>query len=79
MTLFIIPDNIIKIEVILVTTTQICKTCGNDTFSQGILGNGFTSVTPANKALESSRLILAICKKCGEVASMKVENPKKFQ
>lgn len=60
------------------TTTQICKNCGNDTFSKGILGNGFTSVTPANKALGSSRLILTICKKCGEVASMKVENPKKF-
>lgn len=60
-------------------TTKNCKACGNNTFSEGILGNGFTSITPANKVLGSSRLILTICKKCGEVASMKVENPKKFQ
>lgn len=66
-------------EMVLMTTEQICKACGNDTFSQGILGNGFTSVTPTNKVLASSRLILIICKKCGEVASMKVENPEKFQ
>lgn len=61
------------------TTKDSCKACGNDTFSQGILGNGFTSVTPVHKALGSSRLILTLCKKCGEVASMRVEIPEKFQ
>lgn len=60
-------------------TSQSCKACGNDTFTQGVLGNGFTSVTPVNKLTGGSRLILTVCTKCGEVDSMKVENPKKFQ
>jgi hypothetical protein len=58
--------------------TQICKSCGNDTFTQGKLGNGFTSVMPTNKMFGSSPLIITFCIKCGEVSSIKVENPKKF-
>ncbi|MGM9986454.1 MAG: hypothetical protein ACI35O_04410 [Bacillaceae bacterium] len=57
---------------------QICKACGNDTFAQGRLGNGYTSLTPINKVLGSSPLILTFCKKCGEVASIKVKKPEKF-
>lgn len=30
------------------TIKDSCKACGNDTFSQGTLGNGFTSVTSVN-------------------------------
>lgn len=60
-------------------TKDSCKACGNDTFSEGRLGNGFTSVTPVNKAFGGSRLLLTLCKKCGEMASMKVENPKNLQ
>jgi hypothetical protein len=57
---------------------QKCLACGNDTFAKGKLGNGFTSVTPLEKLLGSSPLILTFCKKCGEVVSIKVQNPDKF-
>lgn len=56
-----------------------CKACGNDEFFQGRLGNGFTMVTPLNKLFGSSRMILTFCSKCGEVTSIKIENPKKFK
>ncbi|KAB2333985.1 hypothetical protein F7732_00390 [Bacillus mesophilum] len=60
------------------TTKQICKICGNDKFVQGQLGNGHTSLVPIDKILGSSLLIFTFCKKCGEVASIKVKNPSKF-
>ncbi|WP_042351636.1 hypothetical protein [Bacillus massiliigorillae] len=60
------------------TTVGFCRACGNNTFTQGKLGNGYTSVTPVDKMFGSSPLIITFCKECGEVASIKVKNPKKF-
>ena len=55
-----------------------CESCGNDSFAVGNLGNGFTSVTPVDKIMGSSPLILTFCKECGEVSSIKVKDPAKF-
>ncbi|SEQ66181.1 hypothetical protein SAMN05216362_12125 [Piscibacillus halophilus] len=55
-----------------------CKVCGNDEFYKGRLGSGTTSLRPLNKIMGSSFMILTFCSKCGEVSSIKVENPGKF-
>lgn len=61
----------------------VCKSCGNDTFTSGQLGHGKLStdsnVRPIGSLFTSgSPLILSFCKKCGEVASIKVSKPEKF-
>lgn len=57
----------------------VCKVCGSDSFTNGMIGNGYANVRPLDKIFSSgSPLILSFCKKCGEVASIKVKNPKKF-
>ncbi|MFB7155428.1 hypothetical protein [Lysinibacillus sp. NPDC056232] len=57
----------------------ICKSCGSDSFTKGIMGNGFAYVKPADNIFKSgSPLIFTICKKCGEVASIKIKNFEKF-
>ncbi|WP_274307035.1 hypothetical protein [Solibacillus daqui] len=61
----------------------VCKACGNDTFTSGQLGHGsFTmegNVRPIDSLIASgSPIILSFCKKCGEVFSIKVAKPEKF-
>lgn len=56
----------------------VCNSCGGTKFTKGRL-DGYAKVRPINKAFSlGSGLILTFCKKCGEVSSMKVENPNKF-
>lgn len=61
---------------------QICQACGHDTFTTGQVGS-ITSegnVRPIGSIMASgSPLILTFCKKCGEVASIKVAKPEKFK
>jgi hypothetical protein len=55
-----------------------CKACGHNSFAKGKM-EGHASVRPLKSYFSfGSRLILTICKKCGEVASIKVENFEKF-
>ncbi|MFJ5766500.1 hypothetical protein ACIP9C_14195 [Lysinibacillus sp. NPDC093210] len=61
----------------------VCKSCGNDSFTSGQLGHGKLStdsnVRPLGSLIASgSPLILSFCKKCGEVNSIKVLKPEKF-
>ncbi|MFJ7734033.1 hypothetical protein ACIQXF_19415 [Lysinibacillus sp. NPDC097231] len=61
----------------------ICKACGYNSFATGQLGHGkFTTegnVRPIGSLIASgSPLILSFCKNCGEVASIKVAKPEKF-
>lgn len=56
----------------------ICKSCGSDSFAKGILDN-VARLRPIDKSfLAASALIYTFCKDCGEVASIKVDNPHKF-
>ncbi|NOU77735.1 hypothetical protein GC101_02465 [Paenibacillus sp. LMG 31459] len=56
----------------------ICKACGNNTFAEGKL-EGYANVRPVNNYFSfGSKLTLTICKRCGEVASMKVDKFEKF-
>jgi ribosomal protein L37E len=55
-----------------------CKACGHNTFAEGKL-EGHAAVRPMNSHFSfGSKLILTICKNCGEVASIKVDNFGKF-
>ncbi|WP_042224224.1 hypothetical protein [Oceanobacillus manasiensis] len=56
-----------------------CKACGSDHFVQGRMGNGATSVKPIDKLSGGSFIMLTFCSECGEVSSIKVENPSKFK
>lgn len=63
----------------MLNENRICKACGGSTFAQGQINNGYSRVMPINKTFSwGSGLLLTFCKKCGEVASVKVENPQKF-
>lgn len=56
-----------------------CKACGNTAFAKGRVSNGYANVMPIDKALSfGSPLIYTFCKRCGEVASIKIEKPDKF-
>lgn len=61
---------------------QICLACEHDTFATGQVGS-ITSegnVRPIGSIMGTgSPLILTFCKKCGEVASIKVAKPEKFK
>lgn len=61
----------------------ICKTCGYNSFATGQLGHGrFTTdgnIRPIGSLIASgSPLIFSFCKNCGEVTSIKVAKPEKF-
>lgn len=56
-----------------------CKACGRTEFVKGKLNNGYARVMPINKAFSlGSGVIYTFCKRCGEIASMKIESPEKF-
>ncbi|MFJ5566155.1 hypothetical protein [Lysinibacillus xylanilyticus] len=60
----------------------LCKVCGNDSFATGQIGSATSqgNVRPIGSIIAvGSPLILTFCKNCGEVASFKVDNPKKFK
>lgn len=64
------------------TNKLICKTCGNNSFTQGELGGSYANVRPLGSIgsiFSSSPLILTICTNCGEVASMKIKKLHKFK
>lgn len=58
------------------------KSCGNDSLAQGELGGSYANVKPIRLVklnFSGSPMILSICKKFGEVASMKVKKLDKFK
>ena len=56
----------------------ICKFCGCDSFTIGIMDN-YAKLRPIDKSFYAgSPLIYTFCKDCGEVASIKVDKPHKF-
>ena len=56
-----------------------CTSCENTTFKQGKISNGYAKLMPIDKFFSTgSALIYTFCSECGEVASIKVENPEKF-
>ncbi|WP_151734526.1 hypothetical protein [Paenibacillus tengchongensis] len=56
-----------------------CRSCGGTSFAQGEMNNGYANLMPVRKALSfGSPLLFTFCKKCGEVASIKVQKPEKF-
>jgi uncharacterized Zn finger protein len=56
-----------------------CKACGGDTFVKGQISNGYANVMPINSFLSTgSPVIYTFCKRCGEVASIKIAKPEKF-
>ncbi|GAA0366413.1 hypothetical protein [Bacillus horti] len=58
---------------------QVCKACGSNSFTTGVVGGAYSSIMPVNKVFSTgSKMLLTFCKKCGEVASIKVKNPEKF-
>ncbi|KGR81863.1 hypothetical protein [Lysinibacillus odysseyi] len=60
----------------------VCKACGSDTFTTGQVGGTSSqgNIRPIGSIMAvGSPLIMTFCKSCGEVASIKVENPKKFK
>lgn len=60
----------------------ICQACGSDSFTKGEIGrqSGHATIRPLGAVFSlGSPLIYTFCKNCGEVASIKVEHPKKFK
>jgi uncharacterized Zn finger protein len=56
-----------------------CKACGNTTFAKGELNAVDARVMPIGKSFTfGSPVIYTFCKKCGEVASIKITKPEKF-
>jgi len=57
---------------------SICKFCGSDSFTRGIMDN-IIKLRPIDKSFfAGSALIYTFCKDCGEVASIKVDKPQNF-
>lgn len=57
----------------------VCKSCGSTTFTKGEINSGYANVMPIGKYFSFfSPLIFIFCKRCGEVASIKVEKLEKF-
>ncbi len=58
---------------------SVCKSCGSTTFTKGEMSRGDSNLLPIGKTFSfGSPLIFTFCKKCGEVASIKVTKPEKF-
>lgn len=56
-----------------------CSACGGETFVKGKM-SGYAKVFPAERmGMIGSNLLLTVCESCGEVASMKVENPHRLK
>lgn len=57
---------------------SICKSCGSDSFTSGIMDN-YAKLRPFDKSFYAgSALIYTFCKDCGEVSSIKVDKTFKF-
>ena len=59
----------------------VCKTCGKDSFISGQVGGNSSSGNRrpiGSKMAFGSPILMTFCKNCGEIASLKVANPKKF-
>ncbi|RLQ93774.1 hypothetical protein [Falsibacillus albus] len=57
---------------------NVCRNCGGTEFAEGKM-DGYSVVRPVDKMMSmGSPLLLNICKKCGEVRSMRVMKPEKF-
>lgn len=58
---------------------ESCRACGSTTFTKGIVKNTYAKIMPVHKFFSTgSPLIYTFCKDCGEVSSIKVEEPGKF-
>lgn len=58
--------------------SENCKKCGNDTFNEGKL-SGYAKLLSMETFFNTgSNMIVTFCSRCGEVNSMRVENPQKF-
>ncbi|ASA19935.1 hypothetical protein [Paenibacillus donghaensis] len=63
----------------MIQDNLVCKACGSTTFVQGDMSNGYANLMPLDKKFSfGSPLLFTFCKKCGEVASIKVKNTDKF-
>ncbi|MCL1696974.1 hypothetical protein [Lysinibacillus sp. BPa_S21] len=59
----------------------VCKAYGSDSFTTGQVGGNSSqgNIRPIGSIMTfGSPLLMTFCKNCGEVASIKVDNPKKF-
>jgi uncharacterized Zn finger protein (UPF0148 family) len=58
---------------------ETCSSCGNNTFNKGKISNSHARVYPIDKMMSTgSPMIVTFCSKCGEVSSIKVKQPQKF-
>lgn len=58
---------------------ESCKACGSHLFAKGKISNGHAKIMPIDKMFsKGSSLIYTLCKECGEVSSIKVEDTSKF-
>ncbi len=60
----------------------VCKACGGDSFTTGQVGgnSSHANIRPIGSIMAfGSPILMTFCKNCGEVASIKVDNPKKFK
>ncbi|MGE7912516.1 hypothetical protein [Lysinibacillus xylanilyticus] len=60
----------------------VCKACGSDSFTTGQVGGNSShgNIRPIGSIMAfGSPFLMTFCKECGEVASIKVDNPKKFK
>ncbi|MCY9549039.1 hypothetical protein [Lysinibacillus xylanilyticus] len=60
----------------------VCKACGSDSFTTGQVGGNSShgNIRPIGSIMAfGSPFLMTFCKNCGEVASIKVDNPKKFK
>ena len=55
-----------------------CTKCGSSEIGQGKL-DGYATMKPKNALFLGSNIIANICTECGEILSMRVEEPKKFK
>ncbi|MED4402463.1 hypothetical protein [Metabacillus fastidiosus] len=56
----------------------VCKSCGSESFTKGEM-SGYANIRPIDKIFTNgSPVIFTFCKNCGEVASIKIKNTKKF-
>lgn len=56
-----------------------CKVCGHDESKVGRIGNtGYDLVKKPGKFMGGTSILVTCCAECGEVDSMRVENPDKL-
>ncbi len=57
-------------------TEKHCPNCNGNEFEEAI---DFMPIKPKKTSLSGSNKIYTFCLNCGEVASIRIENPEKFR